>query len=128
MNIKDFIVKYKNHPVLFIGTGMNLRYLNNSYSWDGLLGKIAFDLKGNDEYYLDVKSNNFIDGKYSYESIAQEIEKEFNAQLVKERDGKFKNINDILLSNPYGSLYKIHGCITQPDKIIITTDDYKMFE
>lgn len=32
MNNKDFIVKYKNHPVLFIGTGMSLRYLNNSYS------------------------------------------------------------------------------------------------
>lgn len=197
MNIKDFIAKYKNHPVLFIGTGMSLRYLKNSYSWDGLLCKIAFDLKGNDEYYFDVKSNNFNDGKYSYESIAHEIEKEFNTQLVNDRNGKFKNINDIfynnmkcgisisrfkiyiaellktldykennevtelkkvrknissvittnydimiedifqfnpligndiLLSNPYGSLYKIHGCVSQPDKIIITTDDYKMFE
>lgn len=28
--------------------------------------------------------------------------------------------NDILLSNPYGSVYKIHGCISAPDKIIIT--------
>lgn len=197
MNIKDFIMKYKNHPVLFIGTGMSLRYLENSYSWDGLLRKIAFELKGNDEYYFDVKSNNCNAGKYSYESIAQEIEKEFNAQLVKERNGKFKKINDIfynnmkddisisrfkiyitellkkleykenneiaelkkvrknissvittnydtmiedifefnplvgndiLLSNPYGSLYKIHGCISQPDKIIITTEDYKMFD
>ena len=35
--------------------------------------------------------------------------------------------NDILLSNPYGSVYKIHGCITEPQKIIITTDDYKNF-
>ena len=26
--------------------------------------------------------------------------------------------NDILLSNPYGSVYKIHGCVHHPDKII----------
>ena len=35
--------------------------------------------------------------------------------------------NDILLSNPYGSIYKIHGCVTDISKIIITTDDYKKF-
>jgi len=36
MNIIDFIKKYKNHPILFIGTGMSLRYLKNSYTWDNL--------------------------------------------------------------------------------------------
>lgn len=36
--------------------------------------------------------------------------------------------NDILLSNPYGSVYKIHGCINDISKIIITENDYKMFE
>lgn len=197
MDIKEFVKKYKNHPVLFIGTGMSLRYLKNSYSWDGLLRRIAYELKGNDEYYFDVKSNSSIDGKFCYEAIAQEIETEFNAQLVKDRNGKFKDINnifysnmevgintsrfkiyvaellknleyrdtseivelkkvrknissvittnydtmiedifefnplignDILLSNPYGSLYKIHGCISQPDKIIITSSDYEIFE
>lgn len=35
--------------------------------------------------------------------------------------------NDILLSNPYGSVYKIHGCISAPDKIIITEKDYCEF-
>ena len=35
--------------------------------------------------------------------------------------------NDILLSNPYGSVYKIHGCVTQPGKIIITESDYEEF-
>ena len=35
--------------------------------------------------------------------------------------------NDILLSNPYGSVYKIHGCVTQPDKIIISQADYTSF-
>ena len=35
--------------------------------------------------------------------------------------------NDILLSNPYGSVYKIHGCVDDPEKIIITSDDYSHF-
>lgn len=35
--------------------------------------------------------------------------------------------NDILLSNPYGALYKIHGSVEAPDKIIITHEDYKKF-
>ncbi|MEJ2076339.1 MAG: SIR2 family protein, partial [Reinekea sp.] len=36
--------------------------------------------------------------------------------------------NDILLSNPYGAVYKIHGCVSDPSKIIITEDDYKKFD
>lgn len=36
--------------------------------------------------------------------------------------------NDILLSNPYGSVYKIHGCIKDISKIIITEEDYKRFD
>jgi SIR2-like domain len=36
--------------------------------------------------------------------------------------------NNILLSNPYGSVYKIHGCVSDPSKIIITEKDYKSFE
>ena len=32
-----------------------------------------------------------------------------------------------MLSNPYGSVYKIHGCVTQPGKIIITESDYEEF-
>lgn len=35
--------------------------------------------------------------------------------------------NNILLSNPYGSVYKIHGCYTDPESIIITADDYERF-
>lgn len=35
--------------------------------------------------------------------------------------------NDILLSNPYGSVYKIHGCVSDPGKIIITSGDYERF-
>lgn len=36
--------------------------------------------------------------------------------------------NNILLSNPYGSIYKIHGCITDVSKMIITAEDYIQFD
>ncbi|HDA9686413.1 TPA: SIR2 family protein, partial [Listeria monocytogenes] len=143
------------------------------------------------------KSQNS-DGTFSYEEIASDIESLFNNTLSQDRDGKFKEINDvfydnmenginlsrfkiyisklqddlsikkdkqaeitalkkvrknigstittnydeliedlfefsplvgndILLSNPYGSVYKIHGCVTNPDKIIITNEDYTLF-
>ncbi|WP_419803548.1 SIR2 family protein [Mucilaginibacter sp.] len=198
MNIADFISHYKNHPVLFIGTGFSLRYLENSYTWDGLLSKIAFDLKDNSEYYLDIKAQCEEDGKYQFDKIATLLEEEFNKDLTADRYGRFKNVNDmfyenmaksiklsrfkiyiakifsttelrrskteelaelkkirknigsiittnydnlieetfefnkligndILLSNPYGSVYKIHGCTTDAGKMIITADDYIRF-
>ena len=199
MNIVDFIGKYKNHPVLFIGTGLSLRYLDNAYTWDGLLSKIATELKGNNEYYLDIKSECQDSGKYQFEKAAGLLEKEFNHILKAERDGTFKTINDrfydsmtkginisrfkiyisellaelkykevmseelaelkktrknigsiittnydrlieelfefnplignsILLSNPYGSVYKIYGCVTDAEKIIISKEDYSTFD
>lgn len=199
MNIKDFISNFKNHPVLFIGTGVSLRYLNNSYTWDGLLKKIAYELKENSEYYLDLKSTCQEEGIYNFEKLASLLEKEFNESLINDRNGKFKEINNIfyenmenglnlsrfkiyiskifseleikedktdeiaefkkarknigsiittnydcliehifefeklignniLLSNPYGSIYKIHGCSSEPNKIIITENDYGKFD
>ena len=94
MDIKEFISKYKNHPILFVGTGVSLRYLKNSFSWDGLLSYISFELTNDEEFYLDLKAKCFKNGKYNFEEIANLLEKEFNLQLSKDRDGKFKNIND----------------------------------
>ena len=94
MNIKEFISKYKNHPILFVGTGISLRYLKNSFSWDGLLSYISFELTNDEEFYLDLKAKCFKNGKYNFEEIANLLEKEFNLRLSKDRDGKFKNIND----------------------------------
>jgi hypothetical protein len=199
MNINDYVSNYKNHPILFIGTGISLRYLNNSYTWDGLLKKISLDSTNNNESFLDIKSKYHINGKYSYEKIATQIEMDFNSYAMSDRNGKFKAANDtfyqnmdrnislsrfkiyvssllselsfkdemkdeiaefkkvrknissiittnydkliesifefdplignnILLSNPYGSVYKIHGCVSDPARIIITEDDYKSFE
>ena len=198
MHINQFISNYKNHPVLFVGTGISLRYLKESHTWDGLLKKIAFELKGNSEYYLDIKSQCESDGAYDYSKIATRLEFDFNENLRADKNGKFKEINDIfyekmeqgknisrlkiyishllssldvkenmveeiaefkkvrknigsiittnydalienifefepligndiLLSNPYGSVYKIHGCISDPHKIIITGEDYVKF-
>lgn len=198
MNIKEFIAQYRNHPVLFLGTGLSLRYLKNSFTWDGLLERIAIELYGNKEFYYDIKADSFVDGKYDFKLIATNLEKEFNKVLSNDRHGKFEYVNDefyrqmeqnvnvsrfkiyissllkdldyrdetsgelielkkvrknigsiittnydcliekifefnplignnILLSNPYGSLYKIHGCVTDPLRIIITDDDYNHF-
>lgn len=199
MEIKDFISNFKNHPILFVGTGISLRYLENSYTWDGLLQYISFELTGNKEYYLDLKSKYCKNSNYQYDLIAKDLENQFNKYLVNDRNGKFKKINDIfyenmekginisrfkiyiaslfneiklkeekinevnelkkirknigsiittnydkfientfefnpligndiLLSNPYGSVYKIHGCTSSPEKIIITSEDYNNFE
>jgi hypothetical protein len=199
MKVKEFISGYRNHPVLFLGAGVSLRYLNNSYTWDGLLRHISKELKGNSEYYLDIKASCEVDVGYDFLKIASLIENDFNNLLLADRNGKFKDVNDtfyenmekdinhsrfkiyisnllgdvdlkdemkdeiselkkirkniasiittnydrfveetfefqpligndILLSNPYGSVYKIHGCVTNPLKIIITEQDYDKFD
>ena len=202
MKIDKFIANYKNHPVLFIGTGFSLRYLKNSFNWNDLLQHICMELTDNEEIFLDMKSKaKDSSGLYSNEKIATDLETLFNETLgTKEsRNGKFKKTNDsfyahmkedtsisrfklyiseilgkieikesmgdeitalkevrknissiittnydtlierlfeftpligndILLSNPYGAIYKIHGCKSQPDKIIITEDDYNEFD
>jgi len=99
MNIREFVSRYRNHPVLFIGTGISLRYLKNSYTWDGLLRKISYELKGNNEFYLDLKSDCEEKGKYKFDRIASLLENEFNAVLISDRNGKFKDINDIFYDN-----------------------------
>lgn len=195
MDIKDFISKYHTHPVLFVGTGMSMRYLLKSYSWKYLLEQITVDLTGNDEMYLNIDSRF----NSNCPKMASEIEKIFNQKLEEDRNGKFKDINDmffedkrkgidnsrfkiyisqlladnsfkpemseeiktlktirknissiittnydnlveqifqfdplvgnnILMSNPYGAVYKIHGSIVDPSSIIITAEDYEKFD
>ena len=50
MNIHSFIGAYHNHPILFIGTGLSLRYLTVSYTWDALLKKIAIENLNSEAY------------------------------------------------------------------------------
>lgn len=198
MQVQKFINNFRNHPVMFIGTGLSLRYLDNSYSWEDLLKKIALSFEPNEEYYLDIKADYMTAYGCDYEKVATRLEQDFNKHLQDNRNGKLKYINDIfyenmkkdinisrfklyiadllkdtslkdsmleeivelkkarknigsiittnydkmieemfsfnpligndiLLSNPYGSVYKIHGCISAPDKIIITEKDYCEF-
>lgn len=202
MDIADFIKNYQNYPVLFIGTGFSLRYLNNSCTWDNLLKKISLEIYDSEEKYYDIKAKYIgKDKQCNYAEIATEIEKDFNLKASEKRDGKFKIINDtyyenlktntkiskfkiyisnlfkdldirdseetnqeleslekakknvssiittnydqliekifnfspligndIVLKNPYGSVYKIHGCVTDPNNIIITASDYNNFD
>lgn len=203
MDIFDFINKYENHPVLFLGTGFSLRYLKNSYSWENLLKAIAFEIKGDNEYFHDLKGQVYDrkTDKYDFMKLASLLQKEFNkvASTTENRNGKFKDINDeyykkadegissdkfkiyisyllkdlklkeakeeeieiikqlsknissiittnydqliehitqfdalvgnnILLSNPYGSVYKIHGSIEEPEGLVFTTEDYDDFD
>lgn len=201
MHINKFISKFYNHPILFIGSGMSLRYLNKSYNWNDLLRKISIDITGNSEYFLDLKNEVYNKELKIYDmpQLASLIESKLDDAGKKDRDGYFKDINEIyystmdkdiytsrlkiyiaklleelkynearneeltelkkarknigsiittnydnfvedifnfsplvgnniLLSNPYGSVYKIHGCITEPESIIITKEDYNEFE
>jgi len=203
MDIFDFINKYENHPVLFLGTGFSLRYLKNSYSWENLLKAIAFEIKGDNEYFHDLKGKVYDKktDKYDFMRLASILQEEFNkvVSTPENRNGKFKNINDeyykkaedgissdkfkiyishllekielkedksdeidaikqlsknissiittnydqliehitgfdalvgnnILLSNPYGSVYKIHGSIEEPEGLVFTTEDYEDFD
>ncbi|MBF0181036.1 MAG: SIR2 family protein [Magnetococcales bacterium] len=199
MEIQDFIQRYRNHPVLFLGTGISLRYLEKSFRWEELLMSIANEVSDSEEYFLDLKSKYFNNGSINYEKIGTDLEKKFNEVAENDRNGKFKSVNDkfysfmkdnksysrfkifiselfenysireevkseidcfkkirkniasiittnydqfiedffefspligndILLSNPYGSVYKIHGCVSNIGNIILTEDDYKKFD
>ncbi|CRI55811.1 SIR2 family protein [Pseudomonas sp. CCOS 191] len=199
MHINDYVAGFSNHPVLFVGTGFSLRYLEKSYTWDGLLKFIASEFTGSNEYYFDVKARSCVDGKFQFDLIASRLEEDFTKALELDRNGKFKAVNDsfyeymeqgrfisrlkiyisklldcsavneekreeladlkkavknigsiittnydqlleevfefspligndILLSNPYGSIYKIHGCVSSSDRVIITKDDYDKFD
>lgn len=195
MKIQDFISQYKNHPILFMGTGISLRYYENSYTWDQLLSKLCTELYEDEEAYLNLKYDN----KNDFPQIASQLEKRFDESLKGDRNGKFKLINDrffdrikngepqcsrmklylasllvdlqvkdsmkdeiealvkakknicsiittnydrfvednlgfsplvgnnIILSNPYGSVYKIHGSIVSPESLVITKEDYENF-
>lgn len=199
MNLSTYTNGLSNHPILFVGTGLSLRYLENSYSWDKLLERVCVDIFNDKELYLQIKYENTNNRQPDYEAIAKRLEEKIDILLTRERGGKFKEINDtfyklveegkntsrlkiyissllrevsfkkaveyeleairraeknigsiittnydkliesvlyftpvignkIFFTRPYGSLYKIHGCVDSPEDIIITSDDYSKFQ
>jgi len=67
-----------------------------------LLSKIAHDLKGNNRYYLDVKSSCQENGKYKFEKIASLLEEDFNNQLKNnESNDVFEKINTIFFTRTW---------------------------
>ena len=78
MNIQEFISNYHNHPVLFVGTGLSLRYLENSYSWDSLLKKVASEFNPDPKYYLDIKAEHML----SFQEVMKYNESSNKDELV----------------------------------------------
>ena len=99
MNINEFFSAYKNHPILFIGSGFSLRYLDNSYNWQDLLKKIGLELYENEEPYLDLVGECTRDDECNLPLLAFKLEKEFNKISAADRNGKFKEINDVFYDN-----------------------------
>ena len=199
MDIKEYLSTYKVHPVIFVGTGLSLRYYEDSYTWEALLSKIVEESMGSREAFLDLKSQCMSNRDIDYPKLGTLVEKRFNEIAMRDRNGKFRDVNDeyyrymeeglnisrfklyvaklfsslhlrteklgeieklkkarknissvittnydklienelgfsplignnILLSNPYGSVYKIHGSVDAPADIVITKEDYETFD
>ena len=94
MDVKSYVERFTNHPILFIGTGFSMRYIKNSFSWDKLLEHIAYELKRDENYYLDLKYNYQNYDQYNYPMIATSIEREFDKILMEEKPQKFNSINE----------------------------------
>lgn len=58
--------------------------------------KIAFELKGNNEFFHDLKGQVYDrrSGTYDFMRLASLLQEEFNNQISADRNGKFKEIND----------------------------------
>lgn len=96
MYLNEFFQQVKNHPILFLGTGFSLRYLKESYTWEGLLQRVADDLFYDEDNpnwqrdYLRLKSRCFVNEHVSFELVAQELESIFNATVI-DNDKKIFN-------------------------------------
>lgn len=98
MTVLETLIEKNTYPIIFIGSGMSLRYLENFPNWDDLiknLWKKAFDDFDDNNYYmymnqlrtdLEKKHKDKTSGFVSYLlniAASSEIEKKFNEQYVK---------------------------------------------
>lgn len=100
MGLKD-IIKNNHYPIVFVGSGMSKRYLENSPDWNSLLQEYWDMLNTGIEYYTHLhdlrnqiieqadKDGNKIDSDeldFSVKTkVATEIEKEFDDQFFHEK-------------------------------------------
>ncbi|MER2474947.1 hypothetical protein [Photorhabdus laumondii] len=89
--MSDSIFNFKNYPIVFIGSGMSKRYLENSPTWPELLeeywSKIDNNGQGFYNYLSEIKDKykeeqNDSDLNYKvYSDAATYIEKKFKAWI-----------------------------------------------
>lgn len=209
MTTLEHIIKSNRMPVLFVGSGLSIRYLENYPSWKELLERVADEI-GLDKYQLKSiideinKSNQSVTEGEINQKIGSKLRIIFNERIEKgllnpidiftneelleiennninffnyliskqfsnpkinenmlpelEQLKKLRNkismvyttnydtfLESYILGNEfkvydnqskyyfrdnlrYAELFKIHGCITNPNSIILTEDDYLNFE
>lgn len=78
--------------------------------------------------YLEDKKKEIEKFKALKNSIKSIVTTNYDGMLEDLFDFNKLVSNDILLSQQYGTIYKIHGCHTDPGKIIFTQDDYNKYK
>lgn len=98
------------------------------------IGKIISPFK---IYLASLFSN--IDYKEDFKeeiTLFKELKNNIKSIVTTNYDGMLENLfnfdplvgNNIILSKQYGCIYKMHGCYTDPEKIIFTKSDYDKFQ
>lgn len=87
------------------------------------IGELLHDIEFKDDMLNEIEALN-----KAKRNISSVITTNYDVLLEKIFGYNVLVGNDILLSNPYGTIYKIHGCVNKKDKIIITYDDYEKFK
>lgn len=119
----------------------NDKFVNNREKFEEQINKVDYPLKIEICEYLKTKKTNI--EKYNKE--IEDLKKihceegidtvittnwdDFLEQHIFTSYQVFKNQDDLLASEHIGieELYKIHGCITEPESIILTAEDYQNF-
>lgn len=89
MDIYEFVKGFKTDPVLFIGSGISMRYLENSFTWELLLKELALGINTDPNYYWDIKSRSRGTDKsiFSFPKIASILEEDFDTYGSQRTDG-----------------------------------------
>lgn len=97
MDIYEFVKEFKTHPVLFIGSGISMRYLENSFTWELLLKELALGINTDPNYYWDIKARSRGTDKsiFSFPKIASILEEDFDTYGSQRTDGLWGDVNSL---------------------------------